>query len=293
MNNEQFSNMIDLAFNKYAPRTRRCYKDELRFFARFLKTKDLDRSDSSDALAYYAQITKSVSCHDGQPLASKTIKRKMLSLYSIFEDANILDLVGINPFEKVAKIARDIRVTYKREPKAIPFQQVFNFINSSKNLRNRALFAVLFGGGLRVSELVELKRDDITIIKGSIGLDVKTLKVKTEKHRPVMLPEWASKIVSEYLRSHKSEWLFPNNLSPEKPITRKRVSDICHDVFNCRAHTARHTHISYLLSIGIPVADVARSVGHESIQSTLIYDRRILKFESSCSSRADFEKNIL
>ena len=280
--------MIQTAFQKFAPATIRSYNDELRFFARTLKAKPLSMATSIDANCYMHEVNNSISCHDRQPLAPKTKKRKILTLYSIYADAYNLDMVPANPFEKAAKIAREMRTTYKREPKHIPFKEVSMIVSGASGLRNRAIFAILFGGGLRVSELVNLHTADVNILPNDlIGLYVIT--AKTNKPRPVTLPEWASKLVKLYLETHFNTWLFPNpTRGKKKPITRKWVSNLCYATFGCRAHSARHTHISFLLSKGVPIADVAKAVGHESITSTLIYDRRILDFKSSVSSKADF-----
>lgn len=292
INNETFISMIQVAFSKHAPATIRSYNDEIRFFCRHIKAKPLTQVTTLDASSYMHMLKQSVSCHDLKPLAPKTIKRKILTLYSIYEDAHSLDLVFENPFDKAARIAREIRTTYKREPRHIPFEDVSTIVSGATGLRNRAIFAILFGGGLRVSELVALKKSDVRNIGDLIGLHVIT--AKTLKPRPVMLPQWASKIVERYMCTHSKSWLFPNpTKGGVKPITRKWVSNLCYSTFGYRAHTARHTHISYLLSKGVPLVDVARAVGHESISSTLIYDKRILDFQSSKSCEADFFHKVV
>lgn len=290
--NEHFIAMIQIAFQKHAPATIKSYNDELRFLAKFLKSKPLVLVGNIESQAYMRHLKDTVSCHDLKPLAPKTIKRKILTLYSIYDDAYNLDLVAMNPFEKVAKIARELRITHKREPQAVPYEQVPLILEDATGARNKALFSILFGGGLRVSEVVSLKKKDVKFLEnGLIGLYVIT--AKTNKPRPVTLPEWASKNVKHYLKFHTKDWLFPNpNNGGVRPITRKWVSNLCYQTFGLRAHTARHTHISYLLSKGLPLPDIARAVGHESITSTLIYDRRVLDFNSSISKEADFFQSI-
>lgn len=287
MDNELFISMIQIAFTKFAPATQKSYNDELKFLARFLRDKRLVDVEPFDAQTYMRHLNRIVSCHDKKPLAPKTIRRKILSLYSIYSDAYNLDLIASNPFEKVAKIAREIKIFAKRESVHVPFEQVALVVNDAPQMRDRAIFAVLFGGGLRVSELCRLKREDVKRVGDLVGLHV--LTAKTNKLRPVTLPLWASKIVWEYRNTHKKEWLFPApTKGGKKPLTRKWISNLCFANYGYRAHTARHTHISYLLSKKVPVVDIAKSVGHESITSTLIYDRRILDYNSSVGKEADF-----
>lgn len=285
--NEKFIEMIKFALKKFAESTQLSYLAELMFFAKFLGNKPLAAAMPTDAMSYFQGLHDAVSCHDGKPLASKTIRRKILSLYSIYDDAFNLDLMLCNPFEKVAKFARQIRVEYKREPRHIEFNKVKFFVNKSESLRDKAIFAVLFGGGLRVSELLKLKLSDITYLNDSIGLKVKNSK--KPGYRPVTLPAWASTILADYLPHSGQNWLFPSPIGGgTKALTRKWVSNLVFETFGLRAHGARHTHISYLLSKGLPIYEIARAVGHDSITSTMIYDRRSLDFNSCASIEADY-----
>jgi integrase/recombinase XerC len=292
LEDEHFIELMQVAFQKFASATIRSYNDEIRFFCKFTNGKNLALVDKFDASGYMSFLQKSVSCHDLKPLAPKTIKRKILTMFSVYNDAYNLDLVGTNPFEKVAKIARELKISYKREPVHLPFHQIEGFLSDAESLRDRAIFAILFGGGLRVSELVQLKLEHvIQLDDGLIGLRVTTAKTGTL--RPVKLSKWDSDIVKDYIRYHTKEWLFPNPTQGSlKPLTRKWVSNLCYKTFGYRAHSARHTHISYLLSKGVPIADVARAVGHATITSTMIYDRRILDFKTSVSNEADFFRGI-
>jgi len=279
--------MLEYAHKKFAEATRMSYYQELLFFTRYLKRQP-SKAKRFDALGYYEFLQKCKSCHDGRPLASKTIKRKILSLYSIYEDGVALEVVKENPFDRVAKFAREIKITLKRPPRMVPFEEVSSTIKDLDSPRLRAKMSILFGGGLRVSELVALKTEDVKELGEYIGLNVTT--AKTNIPRAVTLPLWASKYVRAYIATHKGLYLFPSpNTGGLKPVTRKWVSNLCYKIFGCRAHSARHTHISYLLAKGLPLADIAKSVGHQSITSTMLYDRRILDFESSVSREADYK----
>lgn len=288
MDNETFIDMLQLALEtNHAPLTVKSYNAEIGFFSKFLKSTTLAKATPEHGVNYFRHVRAMKSVHDGTPLASKTIKRKILTLFSIYEDAITLDLVLHNPFIKAARLARNIKIEYKREPRHVDFKKVAYIVKSAATLRDKAIFAILFGGGLRVSELVGLKVRDIADIGGLIGLTVKT--AKTNKLRPVRLPAWSSEIVRNYAEGVESNWLFPSKQGGGKdPLTRKWVSNLCFKAFGMRAHSARHTHASYLLDKGVPIVDVGRALGHDCIRSTMAYDRRIMKFDTSASSKADF-----
>lgn len=174
MRNEEFLNLIASVFKKHAKLTTESYLREMRFLSKFLAPKLLSDCTPGEAFSYYRFLNNSVSCWDGKPYGNKTIKRKILTLFSVYRDAFILDLIDSNPFEKMALIAREIKPTNKKNPYKIQFQKVFDFIHESRHLAHKAIFSVLYGGGLRVSEMVSLRKEDAREVYGLIGLSVVT-----------------------------------------------------------------------------------------------------------------------
>jgi integrase/recombinase XerC len=286
--NNTFISDIQAAFGRHSQSTIQSYVNELKLFLRKMPDVLLYTVTEADALAYFRYINTAKSCHDKRPLAAKTKKRKILSLYSIYEDALMLDMVRSNPFQKVARMARNIKLEYKREPKAVEYSKIHRLIRGKGEIRDHALFCILFGGGLRVSEVRNLTLDDVISTEKLIGLSVIT--AKTNKQRAVALPPWTTQIILSYINDHtkESHWLFPSCQKKDEPITRKRISDICYRKYGLRAHAARHTLITKLLEQGVPLQEVAESVGHGSIITTMIYYRRLLNFQNSSCKKVKY-----
>lgn len=286
MNNDQFISMVEVMLLTYAESSRPIYRSALRDFARHLKHKQLSSAGASDAYGYFTHLHERKI--KGEPLAPKTIKHKVDILSAIYDSA--LDFGGCteNPFERVGTIARRIKAVQKRETWAVPFEDVVAGIEkhqSTEAVRDRALLAVLFGGGIRVSEAISIRVEDIQAIEPNTYLMVNTSK--TRKVRPITLPVWASRYVAKHIRTAdlSGGWLFPSSFfKGKKHISRMWASEICHHAFGGRAHTARYTHVSYLLEQGVPVPDIARAVGHERIQTTMGYDKRRKDFKT-CATR--------
>ena len=275
--------------NSFAETSRVTYLSELGLFAEFLGAKPLSEARSEDAMLYLSHLHERRVAD--RPLANKTIRRKIDSLVSMYDGA--IDFGGIteNPFIRAVRHVRRLRKEYKREPRHVEFDEVLEILKRTDSIRNRAIFAILFGGGLRRSELAILRRVDVEILSdGRVGLRVQCSKKHIAKVRPVTLPTWASAYVVDYLeKSIKLEYLFSTvEAGVERHINPKRISDLCFNAFGMRAHSCRHTFVSYLLSRGVPLYDVARAVGHEHISSTLVYDRRRIDFSTSVASQADF-----
>lgn len=290
MKNDQFLSMVEVMLLTYAESSRPIYLSTLNKFARHLGNKPLSQAAQEDAYSFFTHLHKLKV--KGQTLAPKTIKHNINCLTAIYDSA--LDFGGCreNPFTRVVTMARRIKAVPRRETWAVEFDEVVKGIDehtSSDSLRDRALLAILFGGGVRVSEAVSIRVEDIKEIKPNVCIIVNTSK--TGKDRPVTLPVWASQYVRRYISSAalSAGWLFPSSFHKgEKPISRDWASQICFEAFGGRAHTARYTHVSYLLDQGVPVPDIARAVGHERIQTTMGYDKRQKNFKRCVSRLADF-----
>lgn len=292
MENDIFINNVEVMLKSFAESSRPTYLSELNLFSEFLGDKPLSKADEFDAFEYLKHIhARTIR---GKPLANKTIKRKIDSLVSMYDSA--LDFRGVeaNPFIRVVRHTRRLKLILKREPVALPFDKVKSIVGSALSPRDRALLAILIGGGLRNTEVRLLERSDVKFLdNGSVGIAVRCA-LKRGKPRPVTLPDWASEHLMEYLNfSVPLRYIFSSIVAgEERPLSRKIVSDICYSHIGHRSHACRHTLVSYLLSIGTPLPDVARAVGHKHITSTMIYDSRLLEFKSCAAQKAKYDQNL-
>lgn len=166
-------------------------------------------------------------------------------------------------------------------------------------MRNLAMIEVLYGCGLRVSELVGLRVKDIIF-------ETKTLRCrgKGNKERIVPIGEYALKVVQDYLdqgrellrAKNKSEMLFLN--SQGKALTRQGVWNIlkkwaqAHGVTeNIYPHKFRHSFATHLLDHGADLRSVQEMLGHADISTTQIYThlsrQRLIEVFRKAHPRAD------
>ena len=146
--------------------------------------------------------------------------------------------------------------------------------------RNRAMLEMLYSSGLRVSELIELK-------KGQVFEDVGFLKVvgKGNKERLVPIGKDALKYLNIYkneVRVHQAiakgheEYVFLNRRG--KKLTRvmifliiKKTAEQAGIEKNISPHTFRHSFATHLIEGGADLRAVQEMLGHESITTTEIY----------------------
>ncbi|MGO1521653.1 MAG: site-specific tyrosine recombinase XerD [Sphingobacterium sp.] len=162
-------------------------------------------------------------------------------------------------------------------------------LSSNEGMRNRAILEVLYGCGLRVSELCSLKLSNLF-------LDVEFIKVegKGNKERLVPIGHQAIKYLSIYfeeIRVHlsikpgKEDFVFLNRRG--NPLSRVMIFLIIKDLSakvglekEVSPHTFRHSFASHLVEGGADLRAVQDMLGHESITTTEIYthiDREYLR----------------
>ncbi|MGV4513812.1 site-specific tyrosine recombinase/integron integrase [Ornithobacterium rhinotracheale] len=155
--------------------------------------------------------------------------------------------------------------------------------------RNKAIIEMLYGCGLRVSELTELKISDLYFEEDFIQV-----LGKGNKKRLVPIAQYTQKVLTNYLqlvRSHQtiqkaySDHVFINNRGTK--LSRVMVFNIIKEAAeragikkNISPHTFRHSFATHLLENGGDLRSIQLMLGHESITTTEIYthiDRSFLR----------------
>jgi integrase/recombinase XerD len=161
-------------------------------------------------------------------------------------------------------------------------EQIFATIDLSTfhGLRNRAILEVLYACGLRVTELVNLKRSNLYFHEGYI-----TVIGKGDKERLVPIGEDAMKHLNHYLEHVRNKiktmpeydnFVFLNQRG--KPLTRiwifliiKEATKTAEIEKNVSPHTFRHSFATHLIEGGADLKIVQDLLGHESITTTEVY----------------------
>lgn len=180
------------------------------------------------------------------------------------------DYITKNPCARIGKIKyeRDTRQPLS----AIDMERLRN---ACKNSRERAIIEILYSTGCRVSELVGLKISDI-------NFDTKEVMLfgKGSKHRKSYLNARAIVALQKYWDERKgaSEYVICNFRAPygaykpaaiQKMIRNlKAAAGVDADV---TAHIIRHTTATDAIDKGMPIEQVQKMLGHESIATTMIY----------------------
>lgn len=168
-----------------------------------------------------------------------------------------------------------------KEDKALPEilsrEEIARLLEHCKNPKHKAIFALAYGSGLRVSEICALRVQDID----SKQMRVFVRNSKRDKDRYTILSQQCLEFLRDYWRSlrpkHPEGLLFPGwrNITSitEKAINDAlkkwlRVADISRSV---SIHSLRHAFATHLLEDGTDIFTIKELLGHSSISSTTVY----------------------
>ncbi|MVZ66099.1 site-specific tyrosine recombinase XerD [Sphingobacterium sp. DK4209] len=212
---------------------------------------------------------------------------------STYSQARLLS--GIKTFFKFLQIEYDVehnpaellespRITRKM-PAVLSIEEIDQLIaaidlSTPEGMRNKAILEVLYGCGLRVSELCNLKRSNLY-------LDVEFIKVEGKGNKERLIPIGQQAI--QYLRIYMDEVRVHIPVKPDSedfvflnrrgsPLSRVMIFLIIKDLSakiglqkEISPHTFRHSFASHLVEGGADLRAVQDMLGHESITTTEIY----------------------
>jgi site-specific recombinase XerD len=170
------------------------------------------------------------------------------------------------------------RIPYQKKPLRLPQvlnrEQVAALLGSVHNLKHRALLSTCYAAGLRATEAVRLRVDDIDPSRRVIRIH----QGKGSKDRYVMLSPRLLELLNEYKAAYQPQtWLFPGR-SADHPLSRYTLNRLAEHAQQAAGltrhlhpHVLRHSFASHLLEMGVNICVIQRLLGHRSLRSTAIY----------------------
>ncbi len=262
-NKELLDNYINYLQNvkNYSNHTCTAYKNDLEQYFEYLKNQEKNLFDNKDFVDYLF----------GLELAKSTINRKLTSVNNFLLWTSKLDKYKGKTFTKSENLK-----TEKKLPDILTSNYINNLIDnlpisSAKEVRNKAIIELLYSSGLRVSELVNLKVNDVK--------NDRSLRVigKGRKERILPMTDQAYKIISLWSKSNRAEFLKNNENQflflgvRGKQITDREVRRVVKQITGTFPHNIRHTFATHVLDGGADLRVVQELLGHSDPGTTQIY----------------------
>ena len=248
----------DLQIRRYSPTTIRLYLRAMAEFARhFGKTPD--RLGAEQIRQYQLFLIK-------EKKVSRPTFIQMVCALRFFYTHTLSRKI---PMERIPFPRRE-----RKLPLILSREEVKALLQAPSDLRHRTLLAILYGCGLRVSELTELKVSDIDSARNVL----RVRHGKGRKDRQTLLPAKLLELLRCYWRHRRpTDWLFPSADST-RPISPKAVYLICRKAAQtaglCKPihpHSLRHAFATHLLEAGADLRTIQILLGHANLETTARY----------------------
>ena len=161
----------------------------------------------------------------------------------------------------------------KTLPKVLSLEEVSRILDVTTNIKHKAILSVIYGCGLRISECINLKKEDID----SSNMRIWVRNAKGKKDRITLLSSNLLELLRDYYRLYKpKQWLF------EGVYDKQYSPSSIRQVFNrskkragvnipATVHTLRHSFATHLLDCGTNLRYIQKLLGHSSSKTTEIY----------------------
>ena len=239
----------ELKLRNYSKETQKSYQYILKGFLEF--SKNITNEEVKRYLLKSINHKKSTSL----------IKQQTSALKILF---NILDIGE--------KFKIPIYKQESRLPEVLNKSEVKKLIEFTQNKIHRLIIQLLYSGGLRVSELINLKPQDIDIERKIIVVR----QGKGAKDRITLFPDSLKEdILRHLLKNSPKNYLFESNRKKKysKRTIEEVVSQNSKKILNkkIKPHTLRHSFATHLLENGTDIRYIQRLLGHKNLRTTQIY----------------------
>ena len=252
------------------------YARDLKGFSRFMKESgvlDPAKVNRTNVMAYVYELQK-------QRKAGTTVSRNIASIRSFFQFLQRKGIVTENP-------AADLELpkVEKKVPEILSLDKVELLLeqpngDEDKEIRDKAMLELLYATGIRVTELISLRVEDINLPLEYIrcGSDTKSRIIPIGAQAKASLRRYLDKVRENMVLRPDEEVLFVN--CNGKPMTRQgfwkiikayaKKAGIEEDI---TPHMLRHSFAAHLIENGADLRSVQEMLGHSDISTTQIYTK--------------------
>jgi len=253
----------------YSENTINSYKNDLKKFSEYNKNKNIEEITANNLKEYF---------RTNKNMSEKSVSRNISCLKSFYKFLVIENKIQSNPCETIP-----MPKMKKSLPNILSEDEVIKLLDidiiDNYSYRNKAMLELMYSSGLRVSELVNLKLQDIDLTQ-----DIVRTFGKGSKERVVPIGDFAKEYLEKYIYEYRSSLLKKKNSeyiflsSRGDKMTRQAFFKIIKRIAKEKGinkelspHTLRHSFASHMLKYGADLRTIQELLGHSDISTTQIY----------------------
>ena len=253
---EKFNKRIII--ENYSEQTIKNYLSVLKLFLDWVEKRNVDKVSNEEIQDYLFY------CKNKKNYAFSTMKQVIATISFLYD--KVLD----KPIPK----ALDIKL---RKPTHLPIvlsvKDISKILEVTNNLKHKTILILIYSGGLRLGELINLKIGDID----SESMKIHVRQAKGKKERYIMLSENVLNLLREYYKVYK-----PQNYIIEGQKGGRYSPQSVQSVFKtalkkagirkkATVHSLRHSFATHLLDDGTDIRYIQELLGHKRLETTQIY----------------------
>lgn len=235
------------------------YNKELLRFANNKSPKEINKQDIKDYLDYLISCKKSIST------LNLVINALKFYYQGILQRSFFVPKIGI----KRPRLG-------KRLPTILSKQEIIKMIDVTDNLKHKLIIQILYGSGLRVSEVINLQINDIDFYRKIITIK----QAKGKKDRITIISDRVLHNISEYIEEFKPLAFLFESYEVGNKISIRSIQKIVMSAAkkakinkNVSTHTLRHSFATHLLEAGNDIRYIQELLGHARLETTQIYTK--------------------
>ncbi|WP_051209919.1 site-specific tyrosine recombinase/integron integrase [Gelidibacter mesophilus] len=257
-------------------------KHLLNNFYKYLKGKRYSQSTINTYVFYVADFIE--FCTDKVPseLKNRDVELFIESVfiarnYSISTQRQFISALKLfilfEPSTQIENLELERPQRSKHLPNILSQREIVALLSHTKNLKHRAIIALLYSSGLRISELINLKISDISIDRRQVFVK----NGKGRKDRYITLAESMLPLLHQYLKFYKPQVYFTEGLPGEQYSASsirkflKTSAALSGISISITPHTLRHSYATHLIEQGVGIRHIQELLGHSKPETTMIY----------------------
>jgi len=252
--------------------TVKTYYSHILDFLKYLNKKPIENINNRDVEQYIEDVCV-------PRLYSISTHRQIIGAVKHFQ--NLFDFCQID----------SLKLTLPRKSNFLPTvlskEEIIALLRNTKNLKHRAILALIYASGLRVGELINLELKDVDLYRYQIFVR----NSKGRKDRYVMMAKSLAPLIKNYVATYKPQKYFAESIEKGVKYTAGSVRGVLRR--SCKAagiikkvtpHTLRHSYATHLLENGVDLRYIQELLGHSKPETTMIYThvatKSLLEIES-------------